>query len=336
MGSDDGRFPDDGEGPVRRVTVSEFAIACFAVSNLQFGDFVRATGYTTDAERYGWSFVFAGFLSGRCQTRDRQPGRRHAMVGAGAACLLGAARGTGEHHPRPARSPRRACLLERRQGLLPMVGGRGCRPRRNGKWRRAADWSRLLYPWGDELTPAGEHRCNIWQGDFPDLNTADDGYRRNGAGSRLQGQRLRPAQYGRQCLGMVRGLFLAAISPHHRGATIRCRLNQRPIARCAAAPSSATNPIATAIVSPRAARTRRTVLRAISDFASSGATAKGCGERNDASLPVPTARRKRAWPAIICCRRRCAISSATGKPASFRSPSSSDCSRGCWSRQSRN
>ncbi|MGH6644012.1 MAG: SUMF1/EgtB/PvdO family nonheme iron enzyme, partial [Bradyrhizobium sp.] len=62
MGSEDTRFPDDGEGPVRQVTVSEFAIACFAVSNLQFGDFVHATGYNTDAERYGWSFVFVGLL----------------------------------------------------------------------------------------------------------------------------------------------------------------------------------------------------------------------------------------------------------------------------------
>lgn len=33
-----------------------------------------------------------------------------------------------------------------------------------------------LYPWGDELTPGGRHRCNIWQGTFPDLNTAEDGY----------------------------------------------------------------------------------------------------------------------------------------------------------------
>src|SRR6478736_5376558 len=62
MGSDDRRFPADGEGPPRQVAVSAFAIACHAVSNIQFGDFVRATGYTTDAERYGWSFVFAGFL----------------------------------------------------------------------------------------------------------------------------------------------------------------------------------------------------------------------------------------------------------------------------------
>src|SRR5699024_8266873 len=32
------------------------------------------------------------------------------------------------------------------------------------------------YPWGDELTPNGEHYCNIWQGDFPDYNTEEDGY----------------------------------------------------------------------------------------------------------------------------------------------------------------
>ncbi len=32
------------------------------------------------------------------------------------------------------------------------------------------------FPWGDELTPNGEHRCNIWQGEFPSRNTLDDGY----------------------------------------------------------------------------------------------------------------------------------------------------------------
>lgn len=34
-----------------------------------------------------------------------------------------------------------------------------------------------LFPWGDELTPAGEHRANIWQGVFPHQNTAEDGWR---------------------------------------------------------------------------------------------------------------------------------------------------------------
>jgi formylglycine-generating enzyme required for sulfatase activity len=32
------------------------------------------------------------------------------------------------------------------------------------------------YVWGDELTPGGKHMCNIWQGDFPRTNTAEDGY----------------------------------------------------------------------------------------------------------------------------------------------------------------
>jgi formylglycine-generating enzyme len=33
-----------------------------------------------------------------------------------------------------------------------------------------------LYPWGDELMPAGEHRCNIRQAGFPDHNTVEDAY----------------------------------------------------------------------------------------------------------------------------------------------------------------
>jgi formylglycine-generating enzyme required for sulfatase activity len=32
------------------------------------------------------------------------------------------------------------------------------------------------YPWGDDLTPGGQHMCNIWQGEFPRSNTIDDGY----------------------------------------------------------------------------------------------------------------------------------------------------------------
>jgi sulfatase modifying factor 1 len=32
------------------------------------------------------------------------------------------------------------------------------------------------YPWGDEKVPNGKHRANLWQGHFPDKNTAEDGY----------------------------------------------------------------------------------------------------------------------------------------------------------------
>ena len=63
MGAEDeDGFAEDGEGPVREVEVSPFAIEAQAVTNRRFADFVEATGYETDAERYGWSFVFAGLL----------------------------------------------------------------------------------------------------------------------------------------------------------------------------------------------------------------------------------------------------------------------------------
>ena len=55
-------FPSDGQGPVRRVTLSPFGIDRYATSGERFAQFVDATGYRTDAERYGWSFVFAGLL----------------------------------------------------------------------------------------------------------------------------------------------------------------------------------------------------------------------------------------------------------------------------------
>jgi formylglycine-generating enzyme required for sulfatase activity len=32
------------------------------------------------------------------------------------------------------------------------------------------------FAWGDDLTPNGQHRCNIWQGRFPMLNSTDDGH----------------------------------------------------------------------------------------------------------------------------------------------------------------
>jgi formylglycine-generating enzyme len=60
VGSDDQDHPE--EWPVRQVVVAPFRIARCAVSNADFGAFVEATGHRTDAEYYGWSFVFAGLL----------------------------------------------------------------------------------------------------------------------------------------------------------------------------------------------------------------------------------------------------------------------------------
>jgi formylglycine-generating enzyme required for sulfatase activity len=46
------------------------------------------------------------------------------------------------------------------------------------EWEYAArgGLEQKLYPWGDQLRPNGDHRCNIWQGEFPANDTGDDGY----------------------------------------------------------------------------------------------------------------------------------------------------------------
>ena len=55
-------YPGDGEGPVRRVRLDSFHVDACAVSNADFERFAEASGHVTDAERFGWSFVFAGLL----------------------------------------------------------------------------------------------------------------------------------------------------------------------------------------------------------------------------------------------------------------------------------
>ncbi|MEZ5392554.1 MAG: SUMF1/EgtB/PvdO family nonheme iron enzyme [Bryobacterales bacterium] len=51
-------FPADGEGPVREVTLDPFWIDAHPVTVDEFAHFIRKTGYVTESERFGWSFVF--------------------------------------------------------------------------------------------------------------------------------------------------------------------------------------------------------------------------------------------------------------------------------------
>ena len=60
--TDELSYPGDGEGPLRDVRLSSFRIDACAVSNAHFARFVDATGYVTESEQIGWSFVFAGVL----------------------------------------------------------------------------------------------------------------------------------------------------------------------------------------------------------------------------------------------------------------------------------
>jgi formylglycine-generating enzyme required for sulfatase activity len=169
-------FPQDGEGPIRPVSLSPFQIDACPVTNQDFAAFVAATHFRTEAEKFGWSFVFWSHIP-----KDRS---------------LEAVEGTVAAAPWWCKVP--GANWQSPEGPSSSVRDRPEHPVVHVSWNDAhayAAWSskslpteaqweyaarggleQKLYPWGDELTPGGKHRCNIWQGVFPSYDTAEDGF----------------------------------------------------------------------------------------------------------------------------------------------------------------
>lgn len=179
MGTDgDVGFPADGEGPVRDVSLDPFYVDKYAVTNAEFLKFVRETGYTTEAERFGWSFVFEDFVN----DADREHVHREVSEAPWWLAVSGA---TWFQPYGPSSDVIEDDLLTHPVTHVSWNDAQayakwaGKRLPTEAEWEYAArgGFEGKRYPWGDELKPDGDHRCNVWQGDFPEHNTGEDGYR---------------------------------------------------------------------------------------------------------------------------------------------------------------
>lgn len=169
-------FPGDGEGPVRDVTVAAFRIDAFAVTNGRFAAFVDATGYVTEAEVFGWSYVFADHI---------HPEARSHIVDAvlqGALWWRGVRAANWRYPGGPGSTIDRVLdhpvVHVSFNDAAAFARWSGARLPTEAEWERAArgGLDQATYPWGDQWTPGGQHRANTWQGRFPFYNTAVDGY----------------------------------------------------------------------------------------------------------------------------------------------------------------
>jgi formylglycine-generating enzyme len=174
IGTDAPEIPMDSEGPLRRVKLKPFRMAATAVTNAEFAGFIAASGFMTEAERFGWSFVFWMQVPESVGPTDgvAEAGWWRRVDGA----TWAAPNGPGTENSCHPDHPVVQVSWNDARAYAAWVGGR---LPTEAEWEHAArgGLGDVRFPWGQvEPDDTQTLPCNIWQGRFPDVNTAADGY----------------------------------------------------------------------------------------------------------------------------------------------------------------
>ena len=182
------------EFPHHQVIISSFYMDEHEVTNKQFKEFVKATGYVTTAEKKpDWEELKSQLPPGTPKPSDDVlvaaslvfKKTDHPVALNNPAVWWSWVPGANWRHP---------------EGPESSIDGRDNYPVVHVSWEDAnayakwsgkrlpteAEWeyaarggqSSTIYPWGNELVSKGKPKANTWDGHFPDQNTAKDGFLR--------------------------------------------------------------------------------------------------------------------------------------------------------------
>uniref|UniRef100_A0A3Q3WQ04 Sulfatase-modifying factor enzyme-like domain-containing protein n=1 Tax=Mola mola TaxID=94237 RepID=A0A3Q3WQ04_MOLML len=146
-----------GESPGKEVKVQPLRIDKYPVTNADFREFVRAQKYKSEAETFGWSFVFQDFVSDDLKSKVTQ---RIEPAGPGS--------GIRERLDFPVVQ----VSWNDAQAFCRWKGKR-LPTEEEWEWAARGGLQGRTYPWGNKFQA---NRSNLWQGSFPGRDTAEDGY----------------------------------------------------------------------------------------------------------------------------------------------------------------